>query len=99
RFGKLWYRPSALQDFVRFSSALRRRRFDLVIDLQGLFRSGFLAWVSGAKVRIGLPNSRELAGLFHTHVAQRPAGSEHAADFNWAVASMLQFDQMHRDFA
>jgi len=98
RYGSMWRSASALRDFIHFSSALRRRRFDLVIDLQGLFRSGFLAWVSGAGVRIGLPNSRELSRLFHSHVANRPSTSQHAADFNWAVAKMLGFDSVTRDF-
>jgi len=98
RFGKMWYSSSALSEFIQFNAALRRRRFDLVVDLQGLFRSGFLARVTGAGVRIGLPNSREFARLFHTHVAERPTGSEHAADFNWAVARMLGFEQARRDF-
>lgn len=99
RFGKMWYSPSALREFIQFNAALRRRRFDLVVDLQGLFRSGFLSRVTGASVRMGLPNSREFARLFHTHVAGRPTRSEHAADFSWAVGRMLGFDQVHRDFA
>lgn len=99
RFGRMWHSLSALRDFIGFLSELRRRKFDLVIDLQGLFRSGFLAWVSGAAVRIGLPNSREFARLFHTHVTAKPAHSEHAADFNWSVASMHHFDRAPRDFS
>lgn len=37
---------------------LRERRFDLAIDLQGLLKSGTLAWLTGAPRRIGL-GSRE----------------------------------------
>jgi heptosyltransferase-1 len=37
---------------------LRLRRFDLALDLQGLLKSGLLAWLSGAPERIGL-GSRE----------------------------------------
>lgn len=33
---------------------LRLRRFDLALDLQGLLKSGLLAWISGAPERIGL---------------------------------------------
>lgn len=99
RFGKMWYSPSALREFIQFNAALRKRQFDLVVDLQGLFRSGFLARVTGADVRIGLPNSREFARAFHTHVTERPGDSEHAADFNWAVARMLGFERVQRDFA
>ena len=35
---------------IQFVGELRRRRFDLVIDLQGLIRSGFLALASGAVI-------------------------------------------------
>ncbi|HWR38252.1 MAG TPA: glycosyltransferase family 9 protein [Patescibacteria group bacterium] len=38
---------------------LRRRRFDLALDLQGLFKSAALAWLSGAPQRLVYCNSRE----------------------------------------
>src|SRR5262245_11752685 len=37
-----------------FLTELRRQRFDLLIDLQGLLRSGVIAWASGAARKIGL---------------------------------------------
>jgi ADP-heptose:LPS heptosyltransferase len=43
---------------------MRRRRFDLVVDLQGLFRSGALAAASGAPRRVGLSSAREGAVWF-----------------------------------
>ncbi len=45
--------------------ALRRRRYDLVLDLQGLLRSGLTARLSGARRRIGFTNTPELACLFY----------------------------------
>lgn len=38
---------------------LRRQRFDLVLDLQGLFRSAVMTWATGARWRIGLETARE----------------------------------------
>jgi ADP-heptose:LPS heptosyltransferase len=38
--------------FVRFLLELRRRQFDLVLDLQGLLRSGLMTWSTGAPRRI-----------------------------------------------
>src|SRR5689334_23758920 len=38
---------------LEFGAELRRRRFDLVIDLQGLFRTGLMCLATGAKRRIG----------------------------------------------
>ncbi len=40
---------------------------DLVIDLQGLFRSGLMASRSGGAKVVGLSDGREFAGLFHHH--------------------------------
>ena len=51
---------------------LRRERFDLVVDLQGLLRSGLFAFATGAARRIGLCDAREGARLFHTEVVKVP---------------------------
>jgi lipopolysaccharide heptosyltransferase I len=44
---------------------LQDRKFDLTLDPQGLIKSGLLAWLSGAKARVGFDYSqaRELAPL------------------------------------
>ena len=51
---------------------LRRARYDIVVDLQGLLRSGLLAALSGAPRRIGLSDARECAGFFHNEVISVP---------------------------
>src|SRR5437899_518866 len=45
---------------------LRRRRFDVALDFQGSFKSGLLAFLSGAPRRVGLSpgHCRELSWLF-----------------------------------
>jgi ADP-heptose:LPS heptosyltransferase len=57
---------------------LRRRKYDLVFDLQGLFRSGFLSRVSGAPLRYGEAGAREGAGLGHNRRFRCDA--EHTVD-------------------
>lgn len=97
RFGRMTRSPAAAAAFVAFLRDLRDRSFDLVIDLQGLFRSGFLAWITGADVRIGFAAAREGAPLFYTHrVAEDDAdfARTHAADRNWAVARALDIGDM-----
>jgi lipopolysaccharide heptosyltransferase I len=88
RFGNAWRDPKALGGLWRFSRELRQRRFDLVIDLQGLFRSGWMAWKTRAPIRIGPSNARELGGIFYTH---RPYVSWdwHAVERYLAVAHAL----------
>lgn len=51
---------------------LKGHGFDLVLDLQGLFKSGLLAALAGGGMRVGL-GSREGSGLFMTHVLPRTA--------------------------
>ncbi len=53
-----------------FRAELRRQRFDLVLDLQGLLKSGLLAWLSGARERVGL-GSREGSQWLMTRVVPR----------------------------
>src|SRR5262245_41236947 len=52
--------------FWRFADELRRRRFDLVIDLQGLLRTGLMCAATGAPRRVGLATAREGATWFYT---------------------------------
>ncbi len=46
-----------------FLRTLRDQHYDLVYDLQGLFRSGLFAWATRAPRRVGLANARELGWL------------------------------------
>jgi lipopolysaccharide heptosyltransferase I len=85
-FGHMWRSPRALLDFARFVWRLRRRRFDLVLDLQGLFRSGLLAWASGARRRVGFAQSRELAWVFYSQRVSCPPQTAHAVDRNVCLA-------------
>jgi heptosyltransferase-1 len=50
-----------------FRARLRQGDFDLVLDLQGLLKSGLLAWLTGARRRVGL-GSREGSPWLMTEV-------------------------------
>ena len=80
RFGRLWRSPAAALAFVRFIRRLRQSRYDLVVDLQGLFRTGFFAYATGAKTRIGFGDARESAPRFYTHRLMGGSGNVHAVD-------------------
>jgi ADP-heptose:LPS heptosyltransferase len=58
---------------LRWLGDLRQRRYDLVVDLQGLFRSGFFTWMTRAPRRIGFGNAAELGWLGYNrrHVIDR----------------------------
>jgi ADP-heptose:LPS heptosyltransferase len=69
---------------------LRAARFDLVVDLQGLLRSGVMAWLSGAPRRLGLADAREGGRWFYTDIADAPNWKDlHAVERNWQAARIL----------
>jgi heptosyltransferase-1 len=75
---------------ARFARELWRRRFDLVIDLQGLLRSGLMAAATRAARRAGLGTAREGAALFYTDVvAISNPESLHSVDRCWRVVEAL----------
>ncbi len=90
RYGRIGLNAGATRDFLTFCRNLRRRRFDWVIDLQGLFRSGFFARVSGAAVRAGFADAREFAGIFYTHPI--PVEATHTVGRNIDLARALGVD-------
>jgi lipopolysaccharide heptosyltransferase I len=99
RFGRIGRSLAVMRDFLRFIRELRQRRFDLIIDLQGLLRSGFLAAASGAKHRIGPREAREFAWMFYNQRIPRGDPNAHAAARNYAVAEMLGFPDGPLDFS
>ncbi len=65
RFAQAWRKPSSLKEMYVWLKSLRSVRYDLVVDLQGLFRSGFFTGVTGARRRLGYANAREGGWLFY----------------------------------
>src|SRR3954469_6418292 len=89
-YGHSWRKPAVLKSLFDFAGSLRARNFDVAIDLQGLFRSGWLTFQTGAPVRIGLADAREMAGLFYTHRVNVGSGREqHAIERYLCVTEAL----------
>jgi lipopolysaccharide heptosyltransferase I len=88
-FARGWRDPFAAVGLQRFLRGLRRREFDLVIDLQGLFRSGWMTMSTRAPVRVGFADARELAHLFYTHRVPIGSAELHAVDRYLAVSDAL----------
>jgi heptosyltransferase I len=73
-FGSLWRLPQIL----KFMRRLRAEKFDIVIDLQGLLRSGLMTRATRAPRRIGLSDAREGSRSFYNEIVQVPRA--HAVD-------------------
>ena len=90
---------SFLEEIAQLVAKLRSERFDLVIDLQGLFRSALMSRATAARVRLGLANVREWAQLFYTHQLQPPPANIHAVDRYMRTLDTLGIPSDQRDFS
>jgi lipopolysaccharide heptosyltransferase I len=92
-------RWGALKTWLGFLLRLRRGQFDLIVDLQGLFRSGLMVAASGAARRLGLASAREGATWFYTDVVAVPDFQAlHAVERYWLVAAALGVGHLGRQF-
>ena len=66
----------------RLRGQLRRERYDVAIDMQGLTKSALVAWMSGAKRRIGFSGweGRELSARLNNELVA--ATTRHVVDIN-----------------
>jgi len=85
---KALYKPRAFAAIFKLIKKLKDSKFDVVFDFQGLFRTGSLAYLSGAPVRYGLSDSREFAPLFYTHRVPVDLNKHHVLEM---YMDMLKF--------
>ena len=84
--------------FRDLCGSLRQRRFDLVCDIQGLFRSGLMTWATRAPRRVGLADAREGSQWFYTDIVPIVDGQMSAVDRYWSVAQALGVGESARQF-
>lgn len=79
----------------RFRRELREARYEVAIDLQGLAKSGLVAWWSRARRRIGFrgPESRECNWLFAGERVRPPDECRHVVERNLALLAPLGIPQ------
>lgn len=63
RFATAWRNGRAAGELYVWLRQLRRNRYDLVVDLQGLLRSGLFTRQTAAPIRLGFANAREMGHL------------------------------------
>lgn len=83
---------AGLDTLRRFRRELRSCRYDAALDVQGLTKSGLVAWWSGARHRIGFRGgpgmgSRELNALFLNRRFAVDLAVSHVVDRNLALLS------------
>src|SRR5689334_1746909 len=83
--------PTVWREYFAFLADIRRRRFDLTIDVQGYAKSALIALASGAHYRLGWWRLRDGANLVSQAVPRRPQ-SVHRVDWFLDVARELGVD-------
>jgi len=97
RFTRKGEGVSVGREVARFIRGLRSRRYDIVIDLQGLLKSGILAFLARGKRKIALNNGREGSALFvHERVAV-PDPQMHALERYLCIARYLGVKDLRWD--
>jgi heptosyltransferase I len=77
-----------VKELAALFKELKKERYDLIIDLQGLLRSGLITAATGAPVRIGFLEAREGSRIFYTHKVE--GGKDiHAVDRYMKIAHFL----------
>jgi len=85
----VWPVDPTLVSWVRQALALRARRFDLVVDLQGLLRSALVTRMTGCLQRVGFANGREGSPWFYSRRVPVLTAEMHAVDRYLSVAAAL----------
>ncbi len=83
---------SVIRESFRFIKEIRSCRYDLVIDLQGLFKSGILTGLSRGKRKIGMAGAREGGWLFLNERPVEVDYQKHAIDLYLEFAEYLGCD-------
>jgi lipopolysaccharide heptosyltransferase I len=102
RFGKLgsnlkrW--PTLIKEAVDFVIQLRGKNYDVVIDLQGLLKSGVLTGFSRGICKLGFANGREWSSIFLTDKLPGYDPDEHAVLRYLRLASYLDANVNRPEF-
>jgi lipopolysaccharide heptosyltransferase II len=87
-----------LMEMWRFAADLRHRRYDAVLDLQGLLKSALYVVATGAPIRVGFAEGREGAPRVLTHRVSAPPQPVHAMERYLALAAAVDAIEPVREF-
>jgi heptosyltransferase-1 len=82
---------STIKELRVLFKELKKENFDIVVDLQGLLRSGLITAATDSPVRIGFTEAREGSRVFYTHKVEG-GKNIHAVDRYLKIAEFLGCD-------
>ena len=77
---KLSTLSQSISDIKKIARQLREEKFDLVIDLHGLLKSGLVSYFTRAPIRLVYPLARDFSQFFATHRVPLISSSPHVVD-------------------
>ncbi len=89
----------AFRQATAFVKTLRSYEYDLVLDFQGLFKSGVIAGLSRAKRKIGYKNAREGSTVFYTEKTPATDFNDHAIKRHFVLIKHLGIDDSEVSYA
>ena len=91
-----WAKIQGIFDLLRFFCDLRNKYFDLVLDFQGLLRSGILTFFVKSPVKIGFAKAREGSTFFYSKKIVLPKTIQHAVEKNiFLVKEVFQVSESY----
>ena len=74
-------RRAGLKQYLKLIKEIRREKYDYIIDLQGLLRSGIITFLAKGGSKLGVADGREFSTLFYSSIGEKSRKKEiHAID-------------------
>ena len=96
--GKAYYNPKAFAALIKLIQKLRKSKFDAVFDLQGLFRTASISWLTGCKKRFGFACPREFAHIFYTNKIIQTNDTIHLVDYYLEIIKSAGASDLKAEF-
>lgn len=89
---------SGFKELFSFLRDIRKKRFDLVFDFHGLFKSGIISFFTGAPVRVGFTRefTKEFNHLFNNQRFPLDSNKISRIDRNLMLLKKMGFDINHK---
>lgn len=89
RFIKKGEYRSVGKEVVNFLKELKKKKYDIIVDLQGLFKSGILTFIARGRRKIALNGGREASSIFVNERVAIPDPNIHALERYLYIARYL----------
>jgi len=79
---------SLIREVMLFSKDMRSRHIDLVLEAQGLLRSRILAWLSGARERVGFESGEPGRFLMTRIISRGPSNKRMGSEYLYMMEAL-----------